>query len=286
MSKLPVRKNVEPLFKIVSDLDKSEIHSKPKRKTRKDVKSYSANFRNERSKSADGLLQDGPKIEDRLRADLKSKDVQIEKLIEKITILFESNNQFAVENEKLHDNLQKAFNKIQELESINSCENCDTLLKESQELRNDLKMMKILVYRLNVQIERYQENVKETKPPEKAAYKDNLNWGSVNTHTLGPLLNAYEEIIEEKNDLIENFEHEMHNFTIKMKKVVEENEMLHKEVDSVKVSCSVWEEEKVRLQAQIDVFRQKAEIQTKRADMAKEKLTEVLKCYEQKSIFE
>uniref|UniRef100_A0A182JVB2 Uncharacterized protein n=1 Tax=Anopheles christyi TaxID=43041 RepID=A0A182JVB2_9DIPT len=228
------------------------------------------------------------------------KDQQIAKLIKKLTAVFECNNQFAVEHEKLQKEYQQTVQNLRTLETIQakSCENCASfeavrtqLVKENADLRNDVKMMKILVYRLNVQIERYQDTIREGKTDipkldfvdsTYGGAKDNLNWGPVNSHTLGPLLNAYEETIAEKTDLVQQYESELASFTGKLKKVLEENEALQKSSEEIRAGKTGWASEKARLQAQVDVLRSKAEVQGKRADLAKEKLVEVLKCYEQK----
>lgn len=40
-----------------------------------------------------------------------------------------------------------------------------------------------------------------------------ISWGSVNSHTLGPLLDAYEDTIKEKDEIIHNYEVELYNFS-------------------------------------------------------------------------
>ncbi|XP_058067162.1 protein Cep89 homolog [Anopheles bellator] len=231
---------------------------------------------------------------------LRSKEQQVAKLVEKLTSVFECNNQFAVEHEKLQKQYAQVAQNLRTLETIQakSCDRCaasatefEQLAKENGDLRNDLKMMKILVYRLNVQIERYQDLVRDGKgsipkldfvDSTYGGVKDNLNWGPVNTHTLGPLLNAYEEIIAEKADLVQQYETELVTFTGQMKQVLEENESVHREMEEMRSTQAGWTDERTRLQAQVSVLRSKAEVQAKRADLAKEKLVEVLKCYEQK----
>ncbi|XP_049546774.1 protein Cep89 homolog [Anopheles darlingi] len=237
---------------------------------------------------------------DHLERTLRSKEQQIGKLVEKLTSVFECNNQFAIEHERLQKDYQQVVQNLHTLETTQakSCERCaandtatELLTKENGDLRNDLKMMKILVYRLNVQIERYQDTVREGQgnipkldfvDSTYGGVKDNLNWGSVNAHTLGPLLNAYEEMIAEKTDLVQQYETELVTFTGKLKQVLEENESLQRQMEEVRASQTGWTDERTRLQAQVSVLRSKAEVQAKRADLAKEKLVEVLKCYEQK----
>lgn len=40
-----------------------------------------------------------------------------------------------------------------------------------------------------------------------------VSWGNVNSHTLGPLLDAYEDTIKEKDEIIQNYELELYNFS-------------------------------------------------------------------------
>uniref|UniRef100_A0A182MG73 Uncharacterized protein n=1 Tax=Anopheles culicifacies TaxID=139723 RepID=A0A182MG73_9DIPT len=354
-SRLPKRHNVEPVFRIVSQLFAGQsdlsssvsaadsmgdfyripadtIHGRDvvvptkkhhKRRPQRKARSQGGALTHSgpivsRSKSVDDLTAAGVASESDSDEDPMSKlhhtitpaqntekiihlkDQQIAKLIKKLTAVFECNNQFAVEHEKLQKEYQQAIQNLRTLETIQakSCDRCasfdaerNQLAKENGDLRNDVKMMKILVYRLNVQIERYQDAIRDGKSSipkldfvdsTYGGVKDNLNWGPVDSHTLGPLLNAYEEAIAEKTDLVQQYESELACFTGKLKKVLEENEALQKANEEVRAGQTGWATEKARLQAQVDVLRSKAEVQGKRADLAKEKLVEVLKCYEQK----
>uniref|UniRef100_A0A182SZV1 Uncharacterized protein n=1 Tax=Anopheles maculatus TaxID=74869 RepID=A0A182SZV1_9DIPT len=261
-----------------------------------------ANIASESDSDEDPLSKPHSTIVSAPNADklIHQKDQQIAKLIKKLTAVFECNNQFAVEHEKLQKQYQQAIQNLRTLETIQakSCERCALadaercqLVKENSDLRNDVKMMKILVYRLNVQIERYQDTIRDGQQnipkldfvdSTYGGAKDNLNWGPVHSHTLGPLLNAYEETIAEKTELVQQYESELASFTGKLKTVLEENEALQKVTEQVRAGQTGWATEKARLQAQVDVLRSKADVQGKRADLAKDKLVEVLKCYEQK----
>lgn len=183
---------------------------------------------------------------------------------------------------------------IDQLET-RACESCieiqnerDLLLEDLKSFENDVKMMKTLVFRLNVQIERYQDKLRSVNVEDDVDVSTRVenveegSWGNVNSHVLAPLLNAYEEIIHEKNDLVKEHEMEMNKFTGKLKEIIEENAKLHKDMQDLRFGKDNWREEKIKLEAQLEVCRTKAEVQSKRADMAKEKLAEVLRVYEQK----
>lgn len=190
--------------------------------------------------------------------------------------------------------MQQNFDSLKSL----TCDNCDALmlqreqyLKENFDLKDDVKMMKTLVYRLNVQLEQNQETLRKLNIKDKSLNKiefetqlpkDELNWGSVNSHTLAPLLNAYQEFLNDKNDLIQQYEDEINNFTGDFKAIIEENDGLQVELSNLRKAHENWTNDKARLQAQLDICRNKAEVQTRRADLAKDKLVEVMKCYEKK----
>lgn len=98
---------------------------------------------------------------------VKLKDDQIKKMIERISSLHTYNGQFSMENEELKKEnilLRQSMSTIKrKLEEIRSqrCSKCESLesqvqqlqyqaqemTAENKELRNDVEMMKILVYR-------------------------------------------------------------------------------------------------------------------------------------------
>lgn len=332
-TKLPIQKNIEPILKIVSDLEKPD-ETNPKNK--QNLKSYSGNFR---SRSLEQKNYNRKEDKRNIKNLLQTKDEQIEKLIEKLSSLYNYNNQFAVENDKLQSEVLSLRESFDELKS-KSCGNCALLkdtnkiyeedrekyTKTNQDLNNDIKMMKTLVFRLNVQLEKHQELLRKNRGLENvctidfenASTKDDINWGSVNSHTLGPLLNAYQETIYEKNDLIQQYENEFVHFTGRLKETLEENDkicvsslivktvlpkltfLFHrlkwmslrkimKTGMQLKQGCklkSIFAGKFLLFLSKIKLIflfnRNKAEVQTKRADIAKEKLIEVLRCYEQK----
>jgi centrosomal protein CEP89 len=156
----------------------------------------------------------------------------------------------------------------------------------------------VLVFRLNLQLEYYQDVIRENHKLHPAEIQhqidaaststpilspsQTIHWGEVKSHVLAPLLNAYEETVNEKNDLIRQYHGEINSFSSRLKLLVAENEHLHREIDAIRASKETWIGEQVRLQAQLDICRNKAEIQTKRADLGKEKVIELIRCYEQK----
>lgn len=163
----------------------------------------------------------------------------------------------------------------------------ECLQKENVDIKNDLKMLKILVFRLNKHIEYYQDllnksDVKFETPSRDLNEKEQAESWVVNSHLLSPLIISYEERIREKNEIIQSYEFELNSVSMKMKKILDENEKVHERHDDLQRNSEIWLTEKQRLMTQCEILGRKATIHSKRADLAKEKLVEVLRAYEQK----
>lgn len=234
---------------------------------------------------------------------LQSKDKQMEKLLQRLATLHKFNEQFDVQNKELRLYVHTLEDRIESLQfEVTNCSRCQELMQqldkcstENQALASDVSMMKTLVYRLNVQIESYQDRLRLSKDTTNNTKNTGVNdlpihsssisaWeeGNVRTHTLAPLLQSYDEMIRDKEDLIQQYKQEFEHFTGELKRALEENNRLLQQNESVRREVSSWREERTRLQAQVDVCRAKIEAQTRKSDLAKEKLVEVMHCYEQK----
>lgn len=222
----------------------------------------------------------------------------MEKLLQRLATLHKFNEQFADENQRLLNDAKCLEQRIAALQrQLADCDKCHRLdheltkrIEENKLLAADVEMMKTLVYRLNVQIERYQDCLRlktstDDKSQQNSNYKSSISqWqqDTLHTHTLSPLLQAYDEMLRDKEDLIQQYTQEFEHFTGELKTVLEENNRLQQEIENLRRDGGNWREEKARLQAQLDICRQKADSQTRKTDLAKEKLVEVMHCYEQK----
>ncbi|XP_055316913.1 protein Cep89 homolog [Sitodiplosis mosellana] len=287
--------------------------------------SESKHSKGRRSQSLDRVLDDnsGDSREERRNRRqfmhlISEKNEQIEKLMKRVTTLHSLNNEFAIEHEKLETELQEFQQRCAdyEAEREKGCDSCrslakqnkehqleiDRLANESEQLVSDINMMKVLIYRLNVQLENYQEMLRKQdndgKPSARTRnhhhaghetistinYENitSIDWGCVQSHVLAPLLNAYQETIREKMNLVKQYEAELNQMTGRIKDILTENEALCTQIEQMKQYSDTWTAEKVQLKAQLDACRKKAEIHSKSGDLAKEKLMEVMRYYEQK----
>lgn len=222
------------------------------------------------------------------------KDNQIHELVGKVTKLFEENEKLRndktllVENyNSLYEKMDRNAMKSNSLSGSKSDIRANAVEKENCDMKNDLKMLKILVFRLNKHIEHYQDllnerDIKFDDPRRDGDESEVASAWEVNSHLLSPLMNSYEERIREKNEIIKSYEIELNQVSAKIKKILDENEKLHEMFDNLNKSSDLWMIDKERLSSQCDILKNKAAIHCKRADLAKEKLVEVLKAYEQK----
>lgn len=110
-----------------------------------------------------------------------------------------------------------------------------------------------------------------------------LSWGNVNSHTLGPLLDAYQDTINEKEDIIKKYELELADFTDKLKVVIEENELFHKkssnESDTLKKNSAELESNRKELK----ITKDQNDLLIKKCALKHDKLQEICKVYDHKS---
>ncbi|PNF19336.1 hypothetical protein B7P43_G06721 [Cryptotermes secundus] len=121
-------------------------------------------------------------------------------------------------------------------------EQITALKAQNQELSEDVALLKNLVYRLNVELDRCQQRLHKqgsagelpplkTVPAEVQEKEATAAWRNVNKNALGPLLEAYQETIREKDDLIRSYEQDLNKFVTKCKQVVAENEKLYQDLE-------------------------------------------------------
>ncbi|XP_048523587.1 protein Cep89 homolog isoform X1 [Dendroctonus ponderosae] len=281
------------------------------------------------SREIERLTQDNEQIAGKF-AELEDLSVKkILKLKEKVGNLQNINSDLLKENESLrhhYQELQKAYEEAyNQLELSKVCKRCQQLeaqleaaIQENQALskRNvdvsqDLEMLKTVVFRLNAQLERYQEKLRKHNisiekysqlHPQKSStnqYRETeiinilsedhqnhrhtpVSWGPVNSHTLGPLLDAYQDTINEKDEIIQNYELNLASFTGKMKEVIEENENLYKKLTEDERCGSKLGKRLEQVSAELKATKDQNDALIKKCAIKQDKIEEILKVYETK----
>ncbi|KAJ8963433.1 hypothetical protein NQ318_018913 [Aromia moschata] len=229
---------------------------------------------------------------------------KITKLRERIQTLQTSNGELEKESKYVKEQYQSLLlhydNARKELEESRVCGSCEELKMhlekwkadngvlrvKNKELTEDLEMLKTVVYRLNVQLERYQDTLRKNRASLSEVHRNHAHtpiaWGSVNTHTLGPLLDAYEDAVKEKQEIISGYETELSNFTGKLREIIDENEALHEKLTEDE-GCSVkLRGELERVRRELGTTREQNDQLIKKCALKQDKAEEILKVYEVK----
>ncbi|XP_054002783.1 protein Cep89 homolog [Hylaeus anthracinus] len=153
----------------------------------------------------------------------------------------------------------------------------------------DVALLKCIVYQLNAELERYQDKLKDqklgtdfVKNNEKAEKYNQHVWGGINFHTLGPLLNAYQENLSEKQELVNMYEQEMADFGSRCKEIVAENELMHKEVENLRIECARYAQEIKSLVENSASLKKQNDILQKETIGLKKEAKEICSLYEAK----
>lgn len=164
------------------------------------------------------------------------------------------------------DRAKSVQDKFAELEGQNR-----RLQGEVEHLTDDNYMLKVLVFRLNAQLESCQQTLRSKSADEivpttsgrwasssTPTASDNIrsvDWSCLQSNVLVPLLNAYHETIAEKRGLIQQYDEEMIRMAGRLKDIIADNEQMHVDMEQWRRKSDDWLTERTRLQAQLDAYR-------------------------------
>ncbi|KAG5308495.1 CEP89 protein, partial [Acromyrmex insinuator] len=243
-------------------------------------------------KEKDSLIS---KIHNKYQKLLKNHD-NLQQEYEKVSALLAEReteyNQLQMHHKKFTEVLQKVEKTNSNLLAFNQ-----RYKTENVQLNEDVLLLKHVIYRLNAELERYQDKLKESG---QNALPKNVNdildskrsaddiktvsesWGSVNTHVLGPLLDAYQESLSEKQELVNRYEEDIANFSTRCKEVIMENECMQNEMEKLKSQCTRYTDEIKMISEDADLLKELNECYTKQTTHQKQKIHEIHSLYEQK----
>ncbi|XP_076302685.1 uncharacterized protein LOC143221029 [Lasioglossum baleicum] len=195
------------------------------------------------------------------------------------------------EYKKVYSHYEALLQMVQELEEakVNLIKHNQKLEAEKVQSSEDITLLKTIVYQLNSELERYQDKLGEQKHEniparvENSGKKyDSRNWGGINFHALGPLLNAYEENLSEKQELLQMYEQEMADFSTRCKEILTENEIMHKEVEELKSECDRYAKEINKLVENTASLKKQNDILKKETTDVKRETHDIRSSYELK----
>ncbi|XP_067005307.1 centrosomal protein of 89 kDa [Anabrus simplex] len=223
---------------------------------------------------------------------VKQKEEEIVNLQRKIQNLDKSLKDLERQRNHLMSLLEERSTKQEDQQIHNP--DYDRLVVQNQELREDVSMLKNLVYRLNVELENYQERFHKLGKSDSLPPKENLSskylqgkdgtlaWNKINKETLGPLLEAYSETIKEKDELIQDYERNSSKYVARCKEVVAENERLYQELEDQRKKFDATEAELKILKQDSALTQEQNELLSSQLEVQKDKLKEVHSAYQQK----
>lgn len=194
--------------------------------------------------------------------------------------------------------LKKAYQHIkyensQLIEELKSCrveaekmkQLAETERMENRCLQEDLTMLKNLVYRLNVELEKFQDLRERMRGSEDGKAKTSFElpqyYNKNFLKPLVPLLKAYSETIEEKNEIIDQLEQNFERFSASFNELLKENETLYKELEAklTRSDDSLLDELKL-VRNELNITKEEKELYMNQAKIEAEKLKEVQAVYQ------
>ncbi|XP_063976052.1 protein Cep89 homolog isoform X2 [Diachasmimorpha longicaudata] len=272
-----------------------------------------------KSKGGAKLISDNEKMIAKLQStpesgfmeELSEKDHQLSKYKTKCSKLEKSFQSIEHENSDLRDALAKNEKKYNELhshyeslikhvqsleqEKVTLVNGYKKLKSENSQMAEDISLLKVLIYKLNVELERYQDKLRsiqsqdesrssrgEESDPGSEGRRVSESWGRVDTHVLAPLLDAYQENLKEKEELVGEYKLKLDEFSGRCKEIVEENDILRKEIEHSKSEISDMASNMKTIEKDASIIKEENEILTKQASLQKQKLHEIHSIYEKK----
>jgi len=159
--------------------------------------------------------------------------------------------------------------------------------KERKCLKEDVNMLKNLVYRLNVELETFQDIRSKTKSNEtskKYLYELPSYYQKNFLKPILPLLKAYSETIVEKNEVFEQLEINFEKFQGSFNEILKENETLYKELERKLADGGESNGEKVlRLNEELKICQEEKDLFKSQSKLECEKSKEVQNVLQTKS---
>lgn len=150
---------------------------------------------------------------------------------------------------ELHSHYDELVKHVQSLQEERTClvNGYKKVKSEHGQMIEDISLLKAMIYKLNVQLSRYEDKLRINQSQDDSrssrceeselgseSRKIAESWGRVDTHVFAPLLEAYEENLREKEELIMKYRHEMDGFSGRCKDIIGENDVLRKEIEQYK----------------------------------------------------
>ncbi|KAG8249057.1 cilium assembly [Homalodisca vitripennis] len=222
-----------------------------------------------------------------LNAGYASSDVKLRALEGRIVELHSSKQQLEQEREALSRRINE------------DSETISKLRLRSKELAQDVFMLKNLVMRMNTELSKAQSRLHQNQGKEDAvvtisedsgladhrSHSESRSsvkpsWSRAEMNAMAPLLEALEETIAEKDELISNYKREMELFINRSKEIIAENENLHSQLIEANKKGEVTYAEWKVLTREAAMTREQNELLLRQTKLNQSKLNELHTAYQ------
>ncbi|XP_072488150.1 centrosomal protein of 89 kDa isoform X4 [Notamacropus eugenii] len=246
------------------------------------------NFKDEKV-SADNVISEKPPPSPdvsvrRRREQMELSKHNFDELKQQNFYLTTINETLTHELEEIKQKMKELYSKLKEMENVKESEPSPkrkvdvaeflSLRQQAQELVDENDHLKMMVYRLNVELSQYQTKFRRLSKEENTEIEGLPFKGPpppwlLNRKYLSPLLLAYEDKLKEKDDLNGMLEEEMKMFKIRVEEVIKENETLHQKLTkSSPLTSKEWHQLQTQAQLVLEenkILMEQLEIQQAKA---------------------
>lgn len=194
--------------------------------------------------------------------------------------------QLESERNALQDALADALNQLQETQACNS--EVLILRKQNKQLSEDVLLLKSTVYRLNAELEKYQNRLRAVRKVQDSSgdamaktpdqLESEIKPTPMASNMLGPLLEAYQETILEKESALESSNRELASCAQQCQSAKQEAKELKKKLESC---TQLKSEEMSNVQQKLEEAQCRSDSLLQRLESEREKLQDIQRKHSQ-----
>ncbi|XP_066909483.1 centrosomal protein of 89 kDa isoform X2 [Halyomorpha halys] len=167
----------------------------------------------------------------------------------------------------------------------------DAVRERNRQLSQDIFLMKNILVKLNLELERYQDKLRnyenyqlKTDNSENASKQSvkKTEWVNGEMTVMAPLLIAYEESLREKEELISDFKVNIERLSGKIKEIVKENSELREKIAESEVQGEVNYSDWMNLKRELIISVEQNHLLSRQAKLAQTKIADLKTAFQGK----
>ncbi|CAH1394041.1 unnamed protein product [Nezara viridula] len=168
----------------------------------------------------------------------------------------------------------------------------DAVRERNRQLSQDVFLMKNILVKLNLELERYQDKLRNyenyqlkndsCENASRQSVGKKIEWVNGEVTVMAPLLIAYEESMREKEDLIHDFKVDIERLSGKMKEIVKENSELREKIAESEVQGEVNYSDWMNLRRELTISVEQNHLLSRQAKLVQTKITDLKTAFQAK----